>query len=357
MEEDNSSETGTRIITNTYRKYTIVPNLLTFNTCATKFPVINAAYSNSTWSKHNSALMCLKKFEILSKEKFEWPLTTSVINNFCNWATTILGLKSDTVKSYVTSLAFIHRLNLLDDTNCNNFIAGLILKGAANMELYRITKSRKRNIMTLPLLKILGHKIAVSNWTINSKQLIWTISTVAFFGSFRIGELLTNNEKSFDPFTDLLWNDVEVKDNRLLIHIKAPKSKNKGGDYVDIFEFKNHKCCPVKAFQLWEKTSKIKGKESPIFRFANGKLLTKAVFNATIRSLLRDEIGQYDGIISGHSFRAGIPSMLAKYPEIAKDTHILGWGRWSSDCYQSYTRLRLEQKMSIFRKITDILNK
>ncbi len=51
---------------------------------------------------------------------------------------------------------------------------------------------------------------------------------------------------------------------------------------------------------------------------------------------------------SGHSFRAAIASALAENTTLASDTDIKKWGRWSSEAYMIYTRLKLEQKRAIF---------
>ncbi len=170
-----------------------------------------------------------------------------------------------------------------------------------------------------------------------------------------MGEILFDNESRFDPDASFLWGDVMVKEGSLLCKIKSPKSKNKGGDCVDIFEFNGKGCCPVKAFQKWRDFSGPKKPTDPVFCFKNGKLLTKSNFNKTMSILLSD-FEQKGARISGHSFRAGIPATLAKFPEIANDNHILGWGRWCSKAYLSYTRLKIDQKRKIFEKIVKCLD-
>ena len=45
-----------------------------------------------------------------------------------------------------------------------------------------------------------------------------------------------------------------------------------------------------------------------------------------------------------------------KKPEMASDSQIMGWGRWCSPAYQAYTRLKLDQKESLFEKIASVLN-
>lgn len=224
------------------------------------------------------------------------------------------------------------------------------------MQLYSSNDGQVRNVITLPVLRIIGHKLAKQNWDKFSKQLIWTACCLAFFGSLRMGEILFENESSYDPNASLLWGDVSIRETSLLCKIKSPKSNNKGGDYVDIFEFRGKNCCPVQAFKALLKLTEPANLKGPVFKFRDGRLLTKAVFNKTISSLLQDFEGK-GAKYSGHSFRAGIPATLAKFPELVNDNHIMGWGRWSSKAYLSYTRLKADQKKKIYDKIVQCLEK
>jgi hypothetical protein len=74
-----------------------------------------------------------------------------------------------------------------------------------------------------------------------------------------------------------------------------------------------------------------------------------------VRSLLKRRIGPVANQLACHSFRGGIPSALASFPEIANDNHVMGWGRWSSPGYLLYTRLKLSQKLKIYEKIPNVL--
>lgn len=60
--------------------------------------------------------------------------------------------------------------------------------------------------------------------------------------------------------------------------------------------------------------------------------------------------------ISGHSFKAGVPSELNRHPELLSSDDVKGWGRWCSEAYNRYTRLKLDQKKCIFDKITAVLS-
>ncbi len=55
--------------------------------------------------------------------------------------------------------------------------------------------------------------------------------------------------------------------------------------------------------------------------------------------------------LSGHLFRAGIPAALYNKPDIASESDVMSWGRWSSESYKLYTRLKLSTRKIIFDKI------
>jgi len=91
------------------------------------------------------------------------------------------------------AIASVHNLRNIQEEFSKHYIAKLGLRGAENLELYNNnSKTRVRYAMSFDLLKILGHEIAMSNWSKRNKQVIWTAAVIAFFGSCRIDELLAN---------------------------------------------------------------------------------------------------------------------------------------------------------------------
>jgi hypothetical protein len=210
--------------------------------------------------------------------------------------------------------------------------------------------------MSLPLLKILGHEIAISDWSENSKQVIFTAAVVAFFGAFRMGEILHKSKWQYNPFETLTWNDVVVTGvDSILIHLKMDKSRNPKGSYIDLFAFTGHGCCPVQTLMVQKNSSaNAVASNKPVFSFDNGMLLTVDSFITCIQDLLVPYLGNDAKYIQGHSFRAGIPSAMADFPELVNDKEIQSFGRWCSDSFLLYTRLKLNKKRSIFKKIMTI---
>jgi len=95
---------------------------------------------------------------------------------------------------------------------------------------------------------------------------------------------------------------------------------------------------------------------SPVFRFESGKMLTPTFLTSTMRVLLHPHIGAAADQLSGHSFRAAIPSALANNDMLATDEEIKLWGRWGSPSYKKYVKLEMKRRKAIFVKITSSLS-
>jgi hypothetical protein len=226
-----------------------------------------------------------------------------------------------------------------------------MIKGAKNLASYKATTKEPKAVMTLSCLKILGHEIATSDWSTWKKSAFWAACTLAFFGSFRISEILCPSANSFNKDT-LVWPDVVFDDKKsVTIHVRHPKSNKVGGEKVEVFEFSGHNCCPVRALLHWRS---LQGGlvSRPVFSLSDSEYLSKSFFNATVSQLLCKHIPNRR--ILGHSFRAGIPSALSANPDMVTTEEIQAWGRWSSNSYRAYTKLTHRGRRQIFEKFRSI---
>ena len=89
----------------------------------------------------------------------------------------------------------------------------------------------------------------------------------------------------------------------------------------------------------------------PVFRLSNGKNLTKSKLNSVLKITFPSKK------ISCKSFRSGIPSIMANFPDIMNDKHVMGWGRWKSSSFLRYQKFDLKQKKWVFKKLAKILLK
>jgi hypothetical protein len=56
-------------------------------------------------------------------------------------------------------------------------------------------------------------------------QSVWTCCLVAFWGAFRLGELLGRAEAKFDKFSDLLWEDIDLEFEKATISCESTKDE------------------------------------------------------------------------------------------------------------------------------------
>ena len=170
-----------------------------------------------------------------------------------------------------------------------------------------------------------------------------------------MGEILSTSDKNFDPSTCLLWRDIKFRIDSVLVHVKNPKVKVKRG-FHRFIQFKEKNCCPVRALRGLKKYGVFKDSSNlPVFAFSSGALLTSVIFNKTVRTLLSPHLGNLAQEYSSHSFRAAISSALARFPDLVTEDEIKCWGRWESDAYKRYTRLKIDQKLSLHCKVSNAL--
>ena len=322
--------------------------------------LLYASLAAGTWIKYKSGWKAFDSYEAWLGKKLQWPIGKEELRGFAVYCITEKKLKPASVKTYLSSLACLHKLKGFTSYELKDSLVNAVLKGAENLILSSPNPpSNTRRVMTLPLLKHLGHRLRQSGWSKSSQQTLWTAAVLAFFGSTRMGEILAQTDNWFDPSATLTWSCVKYRPDStsFLIHIRLPKSGAKEGEFIDIFPFAASGCCPVAALrkQLAAQRELGRGRpEDPVFVYPSGKLLSPAGFNSALRTLLADICDFQRDTISGHSFRAAVPSALSRFPDLMSSDDVKGWGRWSSDCYQRYTRLKIEQKQQIFQKIINV---
>ena len=124
---------------------------------------------------------------------------------FVGWLMTVRKISSKSISQYLSGLRIVHLKNGVLPGNLRPDIVQAILKGHSNNDF---TQKPPRLAMTIPVMKLLKKLLTVSDMSLERKRLLWAISCIAFHGSFRIHELLSKEEKSFDQTTTLLGSDV-----------------------------------------------------------------------------------------------------------------------------------------------------
>ncbi len=117
-----------------------------------------------------------------------------------------------------------------------------------------------------------------------------------------------------------------------------------------MFKYGIAKLCPVRAMlRLKDLCKNHSSGDRPVFEFENGSLLTPLVFNNCIKEFLRPYISDHADQITSHSFSAALPLAIGADPIACKFVELKQWGRWYSDSYLLYTRLKYDQKLAFIK--------
>jgi len=277
---------------------------------------------------------------------------------FIDWLAKTRQVRSATISAYLAGVRQLHIIQGLDPPELKTGLVKLVLRGMSNKDGIQKRSSRRtgRMPMTPSLMLVLKSLLVTSGHNQHDKRLLWAVSTMAFAGAFRIGELLTQLESTFDPEFTLLTKDVTWSTNQegqttLHVCLKCPKeTKTAAPTIVDIYQ-NDGPLCPIKAFMTWRK---LKNREAnlPLFRDQTGTPLTGVRINRILKKLFHPYIDNRLGSISAHSFRIGVATLLGS--KGYTDEEIQAAGRWSSRAFETYTRLKRTKRALMGKQISQL---
>ena len=316
----------------------------------------NYSLTKQTWSVYRTAQNMLNKCSSETNSIFSLPLNTSDILTFTAWLLN-RGVKSSTISSYLSGLRQVHLSNGVDIPIIRSDLISQVLKGQSHLDSLTPNLNPTRLPVSPTILRILKLEINNSSFSKRDKRLIWLLCTLAFHGSFRIIELLSKTKGYFDPDFCLLGNNVILKPfihnnttvSVLTVSVKSPKTgRPNTTDIVDVFPT-NTDLCPVKAYSDFAKSNPAPNLSLPFFTLSNGSPYSGPQFNSHLKLWLSKYIDPSFGYISGHSFRAGIPSILGNLGFSDSDIKLVG--RWSSSAFQSYLKLPRTRRLAMAKAI------
>ena len=314
----------------------------------------NFSLAKSTWSTYQTTRNHLRKCQDQTRTSMRMPMDNTQVTVFLSWLLEVRRIKPSSAESYLAGLRQLHLVEGLEIPTIRSDIINVIIKGAKHESWLKekLNPQSKRLPMNFVALKLLGSEINLTTMEKADKRLIWAVSLIAFYGSFRMGELLTENESQFDPAHNLLTEDVIiVEDNgqkTIQLKIKSPKESRTGKEIiVDLFE--NNTLCPVKALENWLKSAPPQEKGMPMFRQKNGAAFTKKKLNEILNKYLNKNVPPGQGFFSGHSYRSGVPSLLGSLGYTTEQ--IMCVGRWSSNSYECYIKTARTKRQRMAREV------
>ena len=306
----------------------------------------NNSLTAHTWSCYQSVKKHVRECQIKTGVRFSFPFSEKMATILVAYLLSLGTLKAATIESYLSAVRVWHLTR-------GHFVHGLrpdIVKSMLTGRGHEDDDIDRDDVGRMPVLiehlQLLWELLPLDNsMSENERAAFWAISTLAFFGSFRLSELLPKKARQIDPRSELLRREVEFLERKvgskkvkfLRVHLKSPKESrgNKQAVKVEVFATGN-KFCPVEAFTAYVTGYGILQNNNAAFRRDwTGEAISQRWFGIKLKKFFKPYI-KY-GTLSGHSFRSGLSSLLGEAG--FSDDEIMSLGRWSSSAFLNYIKL------------------
>ena len=324
----------------------------------------NFSLAEGTFKSYGTAERHIIRCENDTNVKLRFPFGEREILTYIGWLINTRKVSARSVEKYLSGIRFAHLKEGYNVPAMRPEIVKAVLTGLSQKEKikWRLGKKAERLPVTISVLDLIRHELIKAPWTLARKRMILTVCYLAFFGSFRIHEILSRDRMVYDVQTTLLGNNLKVeywpeKDMKVLkVWLKSPKElKNGTGVMVEIFPTGNY-LCPIRALEKWRKVSKLpKSELKPVFRQEDGSNYTGKDFNADLKNLLGKHMDYKRGKILSHSFRSGLATMMAKTGY--SDEEIMRTGCWNSTAFLTYCKLGRVRRMAVAQEMANRLSK
>lgn len=255
----------------------------------------------------------------------DWPANEQHIVLFIAYSFEI-GRAASTIATYIAAINYFHKLHGWFDFQ-KSFIIQKMLEG------FRRGRPSKDNRapLTKNILREVCSVLTEVCYTQYEASLFHTIFTLAYFGLFRVGELVSSNSTS-NP--TLLTDDCKINLKSISITLKTHKTSQKTTPLTLKLPAEAEKTiCPVLAMREYCKTRALS--KGPLFCHNNGRAVTRQQV-ASVLSKCIQKTAYARGHYRTHSFRIGRATDLASLG--MSNEQIMQLGRWRSNCYKRYIR-------------------
>ena len=304
-----------------------------------------SSVSVRTQSCYNTSLNHLEKAEALLGRRFCNPPLESEIAYFVSYLIQ-RGLSKPTINSYMSGLRFVMMSRGSHSPTPPSSLTSQLLSGMVNIKKDAIKEATKcqRRPVTLNMIILLRHAIATHpTWSPYEKSLRWSVVLLGYWGSFRMGELISKEKFKYHESTALLPTDIQFKKDCVAVWVRSPKVWTEGGDVVEVWSVtENPGLDPVAALSCFmELRDSTHGEAllAPLFLHEDGSLYHNTELNKDLRTLL-DQFPSLSSSTrecwSAHSFRAGLATLLSSLG--FSEEQIKSWGRWRSNAYRAYAQ-------------------
>ena len=178
----------------------------------------------------------------------------------------------------------------------------------------------------------------------------WCAMLLAFFGCFRLSNLVPGSKSKYDKFKQLSRDDIKFENDIVLIYYKWSKTNQNCNRvaWIPICRVKDERFDVKIYLKLLLDVVKAP-KEAPLFSFRKNKFHTRNTLVKLLDMCVFDS-GLNIGNYSWHSFRRG--SAVFAFELGIADTAVQRLGNWSSMAFKHYLEFAFLKKVSVAKKIS-----
>lgn len=269
------------------------------------------------------------------------PASPATVQSFLAWCA-LRGVQASSLAGYSSAINRLHLEMGFPPPHPSDRSLKWFLQGVGRWQLLHQLRSHKRT--RAPLLpSTLLHLHPFLSTSLSDLRL-WCMLLLGVFGLFRSGELTVPSSSSFDPrlhptrsHTRFTFSAGSLSYSSLTLPT-SKTDKQAVGVLVSLPLFPDHpNLCPTSHLLTFLHRTQATGHPHHHLLAIEGAPYTKPAFLTEFRSLLH-RAGLRPDAYAGHSLRIGGATAAA---EAGLPTHLIKQlGRWTSDCFLLYTRLR-----------------
>jgi len=124
--------------------------------------ILHASLAKGTWDKYSSGWRAFEDFQRYTNTVHTWPLAGTVVASFATYLLTVKGLMVSSTRSYISAISALQRLKGHKTVEWDDPLLSSIIRGATNLDMG--ARPLDRRVMTVPLLRHTGHRLATSGW-------------------------------------------------------------------------------------------------------------------------------------------------------------------------------------------------
>lgn len=321
-----------------------------------KLHYLKGAWGDGTLKSYNSGIVKLMRFaKVKGIERKELlPISTKILKKFVVWASKKdvevakedESVKSSTLKSYIAGIKAWHMYHDHQYPYESDGAVKTLLKATRMIEAKMNEVEKKRPPVLISDLVILLEVLPERG---EEGLAMLTVALVAFWGTARLGELLSENPRKILP----KWNDLEWAEDRSYVNIRLLEAKTASPGETQRINLRRQDSVldPVSILEEWFAFRARKPNEEIFTVWVNErkKRLGKQSTINCLRSVWNERRSKKKQMLHGHSFRIGGASL--RWNLGADREEVKKCGRWKSDAYSVYLRKFTDVELIKTRKL------